>query len=182
MRKHKDIINIANFLSFSRIIACIPLIICFNKMSLDTNYKYYSIFIIIYIVLSDVLDGFYARKANVVTDLGKVIDPVADKISFITVLVYLINTFGFPFFLFFILLSIRDIVLLIFTLYFILYTDYVPQANSIGKLFIFVCVLMIIFHKYELNILISNILFFLSIILLLFSTVIYIKEHLSRLR
>ena len=182
MRKHKDIINIANFLSFSRIIACIPLIICFNKMSLDRNYKYYSIFIIIYIVLSDVLDGFYARKSNVVTDLGKVIDPVADKISFITVLVYLINTFGFPFFLFFILLSIRDIVLLIFTLYFILYTDYVPQANSIGKLFIFVCVLMIIFHIYELNILISNILFFLSIILLLFSTVIYIKEHLSRLR
>ena len=100
MRKHKDIINIANFLSFSRIIACIPLIICFNKMSLDPNYKYYSIFIIIYIVLSDVLDGFYARKANVVTDLGKVIDPVADKISFITVLVYLINTFGFPFFYF----------------------------------------------------------------------------------
>ena len=128
------------------------------------------------------LDGFYARKANVVTDLGKVIDPVADKISFITVLVYLINTFGLPFFLFFILLSIRDIVLLIFTLYFILYTDYVPQANSIGKLFIFVCVLMIIFHIYELNILFSNILFFLSIILLLFSTVIYIKEHLSRLR
>ena len=182
MRKHKDIINIANFLSFSRIIACIPLIICFNKMSLDPNYKYYSIFIIIYIVLSDVLDGFYARKANVVTDLGKVIDPVADKISFITVLVYLINTFGFPFFLFFILLSIRDIVLLIFTLYFILYTDYVPQANSIGKLFIFVCVLMIVFHIYELNILISNILFILSVILLLFSTVIYIKEHLSRLR
>ena len=182
MRKHKDIINIANFLSFSRIIACIPLIICFNKMSLDPNYKYYSIFIIIYIVLSDVLDGFYARKANVVTDLGKVIDPVADKISFITVLVYLINAFGFPFFLFFILLSIRDIVLLIFTLYFILYTDYVPQANSIGKLFIFVCVLMIIFHIYELHILISNILFFLSVVLLLFSTVIYIKEHLSRLR
>ena len=182
MIKFNNNINIANLLSVSRIVACMPLIMCFNRMNLDANYKYYSIFIIIYIVLSDVLDGFYARKANVVTDLGKIIDPVADKISFITVLIYLINTFGFPFFLFFILLSIRDVVLLIFSLYFILYTDYVPQANSAGKLFIFVCVLMIVFHIYELNIIMANILFFLSVILLIFSTIVYIKEHLSRLQ
>ena len=167
----KDNINIANFLSLSRIIACIPLIVCFNKMSIDINYTYYSIIVILYIVISDVLDGFYARKANVVTDLGKIIDPVADKISFITVLVYLINVFGQPFF-----------ILLIFSLYFILYTDHVPQANTMGKLFIFICVLMIVFHIYGLNVVIAGILYILSIILLIISTIIYIKEHLVRLQ
>ena len=134
----KNNMNIANLLSFSRILACIPLIVCFNKMNIDISYRYYSIIVILYIVISDILDGFYARKANVVTDLGKIIDPVADKISFITVLVYLINIFGQPFFIFFILLSLRDVILLLFSLYFILYTDHVPQANSMGKLFIFV--------------------------------------------
>ena len=178
----KNNINIENFLSLSRIIACIPLIVCFNKMSIDINYTYYSIIVILYIVISDVLDGFYARKANVVTDLGKIIDPVADKISFITVLVYLINVFGQPFFIFFILLSIRDIILLIFSLYFILYTDHVPQANTMGKLFIFVCVLMIVFHIYGLNVVIAGILYILSILLLIISTIIYIKEHLVRLQ
>ena len=69
-------INIANFLSLSRVLACIPLILCYSRMNDFPEYRLYSIFVIIYIVLSDVLDGFYARKADVVTDLGKIIDPV----------------------------------------------------------------------------------------------------------
>ena len=74
----ENFFNFANFLSLSRIVACFPLIICFNRMNYDPNYKYYSIIIIVYIVLSDILDGFYARKANVVSSFGKIIDPVAD--------------------------------------------------------------------------------------------------------
>ena len=36
--------------------------------------------------LSDYLDGFYARKYNVVSDFGKIIDPIADKLLVIGVL------------------------------------------------------------------------------------------------
>ena len=67
------------------------------------------------------------------------------------------------------------------TLYFIIYTDYVPQANTMGKFFIFICVLMIIFHIYQLNVIIASILYILSVILLIISTIVYTKEHLSRL-
>tara|TARA_B100001964_G_C13967621_1_gene480462 strand:+ start:136 stop:594 length:459 start_codon:yes stop_codon:yes gene_type:complete len=151
-------------------------------MSLDLVYRYYSIFIIVYIVLSDILDGYVARKINHVTDLGKILDPVADKISFMTVLIYLINVYGVQFFTFFILLSIRDIILLLFSLYFIFFKDYVPQANNSGKLFIFSCVLMLIFYIYSLNIIIAKIFYIISIILLFISTIYYIKGHLSRMR
>ena len=174
-------INLANLLSLSRIFACIPLIICFNRMIIDDNYKYYSIFVIIYIVLSDVLDGSIARRSNQVTDLGKILDPIADKISFMTVLVYLINLNGLPFLIFFILLSIRDIILLEYSLYFILFKKHVPQANKWGKLFIFSCVIMLIFYIYNLNIFVANIFYFISTALLVISTIVYIKEHTSRL-
>lgn len=35
--------------------------------------------------LSDIFDGFFARKYNQVTDLGKIIDPMADSISRISI-------------------------------------------------------------------------------------------------
>ena len=178
--KNKNL-NLANLLTTSRIFACIPLIISFDRMILDDNYKYYSIFIIIYIVLTDVIDGNIARKANTVTDLGKILDPVADKIAFITVLIYLINLKGLLFLVFFILLSIRDIILLQYSLYFILFKDYVPQANNWGKIFIFSCVLMIIFNIYDINLYLAYIFYFISTFLLIISTIVYIREHRMRL-
>ena len=88
--------NIANFLSISRIFFCIPLIICLNRID-DVNYKIYSIVCVLFIVLSDVLDGFFARRYQQVTSLGKIIDPVADKICFMTLLIYLIYKYDSSF-------------------------------------------------------------------------------------
>ena len=39
--------------------------------------------------LSDYLDGFYARKYNVISNFGKIIDPIADKLLVIGVLLAL---------------------------------------------------------------------------------------------
>ena len=47
----KSIYNIANFLSISRIFVSVPLIICFENFDKDISYYYWSILIIIFIVL-----------------------------------------------------------------------------------------------------------------------------------
>ena len=94
--KHKkSIYNFANFLSISRILIAIPLIICFENMhkEVSSSYYYYSIIIIIFIILSDVLDGYFARLSNCVTDFGKLIDPIADKACLLVVLIYLIDQY-----------------------------------------------------------------------------------------
>ena len=45
--------------------------------------------IIIFIIagLTDILDGFIARKYNLITKLGIVLDPLADKLMLLTVLI-----------------------------------------------------------------------------------------------
>ena len=175
------VLTAANFITFLRMISGIPLIYCLRRMDAYNEYFLYSILIVLFIIISDVLDGYIARKSNTVSSLGKIIDPVSDKICLMFVLVYLIDLYNIRFLIFFILLSIRDIVLITYTIYLILYRDYVSQANSCGKFFIFICMLMIIFHLFKLNPLVSNILYVFSIILLVVSMCIYIKEHSKRI-
>ena len=76
--------NIPNILTLSRFVL-IPFII----VSLVCN-KYLIAFILLTISgLTDVLDGFIARKFNFITDFGKLIDPLADKTTQISTLIAL---------------------------------------------------------------------------------------------
>ena len=76
--------NIPNILTVSRFIL-IPFIII--ALSLD---KFLLAFILLTISsLTDVLDGYIARKYNYITDFGKLIDPLADKATQISILVTL---------------------------------------------------------------------------------------------
>ena len=187
--KEKTIYNFANFLSISRIFAAIFLIICFEKMNYDSSYKLYSILTIFYIFLSDIFDGYFARLSNCVTDFGKIIDPVADKVCFMVVLIYLIDKFQFdtnftinPFLIFYILLVIRDLILISFSLYMLFYKDYVNQANIYGKIFVFISMIMIILYIYDVNQFFAYILYCLSIFMMIFSTYFYIYDLNKKLK
>ena len=47
--------------------------------------------------LTDVLDGFIARKFNFITNFGKLIDPLADKATQVSVLLALMRKSIIPF-------------------------------------------------------------------------------------
>ena len=84
-----SVLTIANFITFLRMISGIPLIYCLRRMDAYNEFFLYSILIVLFIVISDVLDGYIARKSNTVSSLGKIIDPVSDKICLMFVLIYL---------------------------------------------------------------------------------------------
>ena len=77
--------NIADFFTFSRIIVT-PFVIYFILIN---NFTIASI-LFIYCSISDVLDGYLARKYNLVNERGNFLDPLADKILMIGVLTVLL--------------------------------------------------------------------------------------------
>ena len=79
--KSKCKINIPNLLSIIRIILVPFIVLCFLKDKLLL-----SLVLLALSALSDVADGKIARKYNQITDLGKILDPIADKLSLLTLL------------------------------------------------------------------------------------------------
>ena len=73
----KQLLSIPNLLSYVRILI-IPMIII-SYLSLKKHVL--SVILILLSGLTDVLDGIIARKFNMITDWGKFIDPVADKLT-----------------------------------------------------------------------------------------------------
>ncbi|MBW1999693.1 MAG: CDP-diacylglycerol--glycerol-3-phosphate 3-phosphatidyltransferase [Deltaproteobacteria bacterium] len=86
--REEAVSNLPNILSFVRL-ACIPLVI----VSLYFEGKVGSLLAAIFFGLAfvtDILDGFFARRYGAVTLLGKFLDPMADKILVSATMIMLI--------------------------------------------------------------------------------------------
>lgn len=83
-RLEKKDINVPNMLSLLRIFIIVPFIIFFIK----ERYIISGIMLAIS-GISDMLDGFIARKFHCVTRLGQILDPVADKLTLAAVVICL---------------------------------------------------------------------------------------------
>ena len=71
----KKIITIPNILSFFRL-CLIPLIVWLYIVKDDSVLTG---FMVLFSSCTDVVDGYIARKFNMISDVGKVLDPIADK-------------------------------------------------------------------------------------------------------
>jgi len=80
--------NIPNKISLARILL-MPLFIVFSLLTFP-GAKFIALGIFIIAAVSDAIDGYIARKYNLVTDLGKFLDPIADKLLATTGLILLI--------------------------------------------------------------------------------------------
>ena len=84
----KDLISIPNILSYFRIVLAFLFLYIYQQ---DIQQK--SIYlgcILIASGISDALDGYIARKCNMITELGKCLDPVADKLTQFILLICLL--------------------------------------------------------------------------------------------
>ncbi|MBD3370222.1 CDP-alcohol phosphatidyltransferase family protein [Candidatus Fermentibacteria bacterium] len=77
MRLSGPFFNVPNMVSISRI----PLS-CLASYMLWREKVYATAALIVLAILSDAVDGWIARKTSSVTDWGKILDPLADKVGF----------------------------------------------------------------------------------------------------
>ena len=89
--KHENIYTIPNILTFSRILSTplIAYLILHDKPYLATA-------LLLYAGLTDLIDGWIARKYNLKSVVGTVIDPMADKFLMITLTGALAYTGAMP--------------------------------------------------------------------------------------
>jgi len=78
--------NLPNMLTIFRIII-IPFIMFFLMNQQITGNMYIALLLFIIACITDFLDGFIARKYKLITNFGKFLDPVADKVLIICVLI-----------------------------------------------------------------------------------------------
>ncbi|MGY6530543.1 MAG: CDP-diacylglycerol--glycerol-3-phosphate 3-phosphatidyltransferase [Cyanobacterium sp.] len=81
--------NLPNSVTFSRIILIIPILWCLYQPIEIYQWWAWGLFLVA--SLTDWLDGYLARRLNQVTDLGKFLDPLTDKILIIAPLLVLVE-------------------------------------------------------------------------------------------
>ena len=94
--KFKDIFLVPNLITLSRLV--IVIVIFFQSTPFDFEVINLIIFITI-VGLSDSLDGTVARRFNLVSKLGTILDPFTDRVVFILLLIW-IRDFNPTYFLF----------------------------------------------------------------------------------
>jgi CDP-diacylglycerol--glycerol-3-phosphate 3-phosphatidyltransferase len=127
MNNHR-IFTIPNFFSLIRIFLVIPI---YYYISIDKN-----IIALVYVVLafvSDGLDGYLARRLNQVSDVGKILDPLADKICTSGGFIALSIFQGLPFWITTAIIA-RDIIIILGSILLIERKKVVTPSNYLGKI------------------------------------------------
>jgi len=137
----KDIILLPNLITLFRFLSAIYLFFYYEP---DNFNSYFLIALIAVIGLSDSLDGIVARKFNLVSKLGIILDPLTDRIVFIILLFWLSPLIPINFIY---AVLIREFLVLIGSIY-VLITGSKINVSKKGKfgtvaLFVLICLFVL---------------------------------------
>lgn len=128
----REFFSVPNILSYVRLLL-IPIFTYLFIHAEDTKDYYLIGFIIFLSAVTDLLDGWFARKFNQITELGKVIDPIADKLTQAAIVVCLL--FRYPYmWILFILLVVKELFMGIIGLVLLKRGKKLDGAKWFGKL------------------------------------------------
>jgi len=165
--------NIPNILTIIRF-----LLIPFIYMSVLTEHLLTALIIFTISAITDILDGYIARKYNYTTDIGKLIDPLADKLTQISLLLSLAILKLLPWWIFAIVF-IKELVLVISASVLYSKKDVVVYSKWYGKLattlFYLAIVCSLIINHFNINMVfkVDLYLYYLAILATVFALIMY---------
>ena len=174
--KKEDILTIPNILSFFRIIL-IPIIVL-----LYVKYQRYG-WTICFIILSgvtDIVDGWIARHFNMISDFGKILDPISDKLTQAAILLCLVSRFPSMLYIF-LFMAVKETIMGITGLLSIKYSGEVHGADWHGKLTTVMLYAMMLVHIvwYDIPDTVSNILLMVVASVMLISLTLYCSHNME---
>jgi len=124
----EQIFTIPNFMSFFRVVLLPFIIWTYWKESYDV-----AVGLLILSAVTDALDGVIARKFNMVSDLGKMLDPLCDKLTQASLMICLAFRYWYVWIVF-ALLAAKDITMSLLGAAAIRHRGAVHSAQWYGKL------------------------------------------------
>lgn len=128
--------------------------------------------------ITDVLDGFIARKFNLITNFGKLIDPLADKLTQIAVLCTLLFKGVIPVWI--VVIVLLKEASMICGASFLYGRDLVVSSRWYGKaatvLFYIAIATSLIIRLFSLNYYFDIFIYYLALIMTIFSLIMYFRD------
>lgn len=174
----REFFYISNILSFSRVVLLFPI---YHFLSWHTTRgNYLAVVFMLLAAATDNFDGRLARRLKQTSDLGRIIDPLADKICVAVVGVILVSTRDLPLW-FFLAVIARDLMIVILGMFLVLRTRQVMESDMLGKVTVTALATVIITFTIDISPLKWYFLWC-SVILLLASAVNYFVKMVHLLR
>jgi len=141
----EEIFTIPNFMSMFRLVLLPFVIWAYWKMQYDIAAG-----LVLLSALTDILDGVIARKFDMVSDLGKMLDPICDKLTQAVLLICLVTRYSYVWIVFG-LLAAKELSMLVLGGIAVKRRETVHSAKWYGKLCTVVLegvmIVLILFHN-----------------------------------
>lgn len=174
-----DLIKIPNILCYIRFLLIPFFVILYIRAVTPTDYLKAGVIVFVS-GLTDFLDGFIARKFNMITEFGKLIDPLADKLTQAALIFVMVVKIKWMFLLL-ILFVLMQLFLLIAGIVMLKKGTKLTGAKWFGKVStsIFYAVMLVLITVPTLKESVTNILILTCGSFLLLSFLLYIKEYID---
>ena len=170
--------TLSNALSFVRLLLAIPISLLLIRNEPASNV--YAALLMVTAAVTDLFDGMLARMLNEVTEFGKIIDPLADKISvgIITIILAVQNKLPVWFLA---SVLVRDAIIFLGGVYIRRAKGIILQSNWTGKWAVTTVALFVLVVVLDLEsvLWLKEVLLMASTIMLVISFVLYLKRFLQ---
>jgi len=176
--------NLPNKLTILRTIMIFPFVFFLLTDAAGTNGKYIACALFIIASFTDFLDGYIARKHDLVTNFGKFMDPLADKLLVSAALICLTATQSLPAWIVIIIIS-REFIISGFRLIasdngIVIAASYWGKFKTFSQMVMIVLLILSIDHP--VMSLLETIFIYLSLILTVISLIDYLAKNFHGLK
>lgn len=166
-------LTISNLLSISRALLTIPLAIVMLRETPES--RLWGAGIIVLAALTDKFDGVLARRYNQITEWGKILDPLADKVAVGVVAVVLLILGNIPVW-FVVVLLVRDVLIFAGGMYIKKKKGILLQSNEAGKWTVGIVAVALFLVVLNAQSILVDTAIWLSVALLAVSSFLYVKR------